>query len=159
MAATIPNTAKGRINEFVNRVNNNDPATSVFKVVLLQLAGLEAIDTLRDYDTLALLLAGASDEITVASYARLVLTDTDIAAPTVDDTGNQQTFDIGDLTFGALEAGQTVGAAVIAYFPDTAGADSTAIPVHITIPASSIPLDGEEFHFRTPSGLWAATEP
>jgi hypothetical protein len=40
--------------------------------------------------------------------------------------------------------------------PDTAGADSTAIPVHITVPAAPVVLNGEEFFYRTPSGLWTA---
>ena len=158
MTATIPNIAKGRINEFVNRVNDNDPATSGFIVALLTDAGIEAIGVLRDYDTLAALLAGTNTESAVASYARLVLTDTDVAAPTVDDTGDQQTFDIADFDFGALEAGENIAAAVVCYAPDVSGADSTLIPVHITVPAAVVATNGEIFHFRTPSGLWAATE-
>lgn len=156
MAVVIANIAKGRLNEYARRVDANDPSTAVFKIVLLQSSGLEAIGTLQDYDDLATLLAGASNEITVASYARKVLTDSDITAPTVDDSGNTQSFDIADTDFGALEAGQTVGAAIIVYMPDTAGADSTAIPVWICVPAAAIPLNGEIFHFRTPSGLWSA---
>jgi hypothetical protein len=158
MAAVIANIAKGRLNEFARRVNGNDPGTSVFKVVLLQAAGLEAIGTLQDYDDLATLLAATNDEITVASYARQVLTDASIADPTVDDGANTQTWDISaDVSFGALEAGQTVGAAVIVYMPDTAGADGTAIPVYIVVPAASIPLNGEIFWFRSPGAtLWSA---
>ena len=158
MAATIPNIAKGRINEFVNNVNNNDPATSGFVVVLLTTTGLESLATLRDYDTLALLLAASNTECAVASYARLVLDDTDVAAPTVDDTGDQQTFDVADFDFGALEAGETIAASVISYAPDTGGADSTFIPAHISIPTTPVPTNGETFHWRTPNGLWAATE-
>jgi hypothetical protein len=156
MASGIPNIAKGRINEFARRVNGNDPSTSVLKIVLLNATGLESLATLIDYDTLALLLAGASNEITVGGYARKVLTDADIADPTVDDTANTQSFTFADQTFGALAAGESVGAALIAYFPDTAGADSTAIPAYIVVPASPVVLNGEEFFFRTPSGLWSA---
>jgi len=156
LASVIANIAKGRINEFARRVNGNDPATSVFKIVLLRDTGLEAIATLQDYDDLAALLAAANDEITVASYARGVLTDASIADPTVDDGANTQNFDIADFDFAALEAGQSVGAAVLVYMPDTAGADSTAIPCHITVPASPVVLNGEVFHYRVPSGLWSA---
>lgn len=157
MTATIANIAKGRINEFVNRVNNNDPSTAGFIVFLLQDTGLDAIDTLRDFDAMDVLLA-ANTECSVASYARLVLTDTEVGAPTVDDSGNQQTFDVGDFDFGALEAGQNIAASIIAYAPDVAGATSTMVVVHISIPASVVPTNGEIFNWRTPNGLWAATE-
>ena len=157
MPASIPNIAKGRINEFVNRVNDNDPATAGFVVVLLQDTGLETLAVLQDYDTLAVLLAAANTEVSVASYARLVLSDTDVAPPTVDDGADEQTFDTADFDFGALEAGENVAASVICYAPDTGGADSTFIPVHITVPAAPVATNGEIFHFRTPNGWWAAT--
>lgn len=157
MAATIPNIAKGRINEFARRVDGNDPSTSGFVVCLLQDTGLDSLATIRDEDTLAAILTN-NTEVSASPYARLVLTDTDVAAPTVDDTGDQQTFDVADFDFGALAAGQNVAASVIAYAPDTAGATSTMIPVHVSIPAAVVPTNGEVFHWRTPSGLWAATE-
>jgi len=158
MTATIPNIAKGRINEFVHRVNDNDPATAGFVVVLLTDAGLETLAVLRDHDTLAVILAAANTESAVASYARLVLDDTDVAAPTVDDGGDEQTFDTADFDFGSLEAGENIAASVISYAPDTGGADTTFIPVQITIPAATVPTNGELFHWRTPNGWWAATE-
>jgi hypothetical protein len=158
MAATVPNISKGRINEFVNRVNNNDPATSGFVVVLLQATGIETLAVLRDYDTLAAILAAANDELSVGGYARLVWTDADVGAPTVDDTGDQQTFDMPDDDFGALAAGQSVQGAVVCYAPDTTGADSTFIPCAITRADTAVPTNGEIFHLRSPSGLWAATE-
>jgi len=157
MAATIPNIAKGRINEFVRRVDTDDPSTSGFVVFLLQDTGLDAIDTLRDFDDMAALLAG-NTEVSASPYARLVLIETNVATPTIDDSGNQQTFDVADFDFGALVAGQNVAASVIAYAANTAGATSTMIPVHVSIPASVVPTNGETFHWRTPSGLWAATE-
>lgn len=157
MASAIPNIAKGRINEFARRVDGNDPATAGFVVVLLQDTGLETLGVLEDYDTLAAILGSTNTEVSVTSYARLVLTDTDVAPPTVDDGADEQTFDTGDFDFGALEAGQDVAAAVICYAPDTGGADSTFIPVHITIPASPVATNGEVFHFRTPNGWWTAS--
>lgn len=159
MTATIPNVAKGRLNEFVNRVNNNDPANSAFVVVLLQDTGLETLATLRDYDTLSALLAGTNTECSVTSYARLVLDDTDIAAPTVDDSGDQQTFDTADFDFGSLETGQTIAASVVCYDDDTtAGDDTNLIPVHISIPTATVDTNGEVFFWRTPNGLWSAGE-
>ena len=157
MPATIPNIAKGRINEYVIRVDGNDPATAQFVVMLLTDAGLETLATLRDYDDFAAILAAANTESAVASYARLVLTDTDVAAPTVDDGGDQQTFDTADFDFGTLETGENIAASVIGYDAAQAG-DAAIIPVQITIPASVVATNGETFHWRTPSGWWAATE-
>jgi hypothetical protein len=157
MAATIPNIAKGRINEYVIRVDGNDPATAQFVIMLLQDTGLETLAVLRDYDDFAAILAAANTEVGVASYARLALTDTDVAPPTVDDGGDQQTFDTADFDYGTLEAGETVAASVIGY--DAAqGGDATIIPVQITIPAATVDTNGETFHWRTPNGWWAATE-
>lgn len=158
MAATIPNIAKGRINEFARRVDGNDPATSGFVVVLLTDVGLETLAVLRDYDTLAAILAGTNTESAVVTYARLVLTDAEVGAVVVDDAGDQQTFDVGDFDFGALEAGENIAASVISYAPDTAGIDSTLIPCHISIPTSAVATNGEIFNWRTPNGLWAAGE-
>ena len=157
MPATIPNIAKGRINEYVIRVDGNDPATAQFVVMLLTDAGIETLATLRDYDDFAAILAAANTESAVASYARLVLTDTDVAAPTVDDGGDQQTFDTADFDFGTLEAGENIAASVIGYDAAQAG-DASIIPVQVTIPASVVATNGETFHWRTPSGWWAATE-
>ena len=159
MSATIPNIAKGRINEFARRVNANDPTNSVFVVMLLTDAGLETLAVLRDYDDFGAILAAANTESAVASYARLILDDTDIADPTVDDSGDTQDFDTGDFDFGALEAGENIAASIIGYDADsTGGADSAIIPVQITIPAAVVATNGETFHWRTPNGWWSATE-
>ena len=148
MAATIPNVAKGRINEFAWRVNNNDPTTAGFKVILLQNTGLETLAVLRDHDTLSAILTAANTECTVASYARLELDDTDVTDPTIDDSGDKQTFDVGDFDFGSLESGQTIAASVMCYFNATGDADTLAIPVHISIPASTVATNAETFHFK-----------
>lgn len=157
MSAFIFNIAKGRLNEYAIRVDGNDPANSAFIVMLLQDTGLETQAVLEDYDDFAALLAAANTECTVASYARLVWVDTDLAAPVVDDSGNKQDFDVADFDFGLLETGQNISAAVIGYDNDTAtGTDANIIPVHCTIPAATVPTNGETFNFRTPSGLWSA---
>lgn len=158
MAATIPNIAKGRMNQFVHSVENDDPTGARFEILLLIDTGLDTIDQLRDMDTVTAIKAG-NTECSVASYDRITLTASDISVPTVDDSGNQQTWDIGDFDFGALESGQSIQAAVVAYFPATASDDDDGIPCHITRLDTAIPLNGEVFHFRTPNGLWAATEP
>lgn len=159
MPATIPNIAKGRENEFVHRVLDGDPATAGFVVVLLQDTDIEDLATLRDYDTLAAILAADNVECSVSSYSRLVLDADDISAPSVDDGSDAQTFDIPDQDFGALESGQSIQGVVMCYAPDTGDADSTMIPVYIDRFATAVPLNGEIFHWRTPNGLWSAEEP
>ena len=157
MASVIPNIAKGRVNEYVRRVRAGDPANSRLLIVLLQ--ANEAIAVLNDYDDLGTLLAAAGNtEVSVASYSRLTLAAGVLVDPTVDDTANTQSFDPGDFDFPALEAGQSVTAAVVCYIPDGVGpgADSTAVPIHVTVPATPVALNGEVLHFRTPSGLWSA---
>ncbi len=158
MSAAVFNIALGRLNEYAIRVNANDPANAAFVVMLLQDTGLEAESVLIDYDDFGAILAAANTECTVASYARLVWDDTDVADPVVDDSGDKQDFDVADFDFGTLESGQNISAAIIGYDSDTTGGtDANIIPVHLTIPAATVPTNGETFHFRTPSGLWTAT--
>lgn len=160
MPATVPNIAKGRFNEYVARVDAGDPATSRLVVMLLQDAGIETLDELRDHNTFAEILASTNTECTVASYARLVLDSTDVTTPVPDDANNLQAFDIGDFDFGALEAGEDIQAAVVGYTPDEAGGDDTdIIPIHITRSDTPISTNGEIFHLRSPNGVNSANEP
>lgn len=132
MADGVFNVAKGRGVEFYYRVSTNDPSTSVFKVVLLTVSGLESDDLLNNYDDLAALLAASNNEANFTNYARKVLTDSDIAAlPAPDDTNNRRDIDLPDQTWTSAggASNNSLGKAVIVYMPDTAGADSTAIPV------------------------------
>lgn len=84
MPAIIPNIALGRAIEFGHQVNNNDPATARFTMV--QLKAAEALATLKDHDTLAVILAAAGNtECDYTNYARLHVTDVELAAITPDD--------------------------------------------------------------------------
>ncbi len=106
------------------------PATNdALIVVLLVASGLQADDTLRDYDDLAALLAAANDEATFSGYARL--TRTSGIVPTVDDTNNRLDIDITtDFTWAAAGAGNTIAKLLVCYDPDTtAGTDSSIIPL------------------------------
>lgn len=164
MASTIPNIAKGRINEYAARVAGNDPANSALVIVLLKGSVVSTLDEFRDVDTLAAVLA-VEDECDFTNYARISLTDADISAPTPDDTGNAQSFDVADQSIAS--AGGTldndVGAAVVCYDPDTtAGTDADLVPLHVwvhdTQPGES--TNGETLHVRVDAlGLWTAEEP
>lgn len=94
--------------------------------VLLKSTGLEADSTLRDYDTLAAILAAANDEADFSGYARTTLT-----APvhTEDETNNRWDLDTGDFQYATAAAGNTCGKALVCYKPASGSADSAIIPL------------------------------
>lgn len=143
MADGVFNIAKGRVAEFHERVNNNDPTNSALIVVLLASTGLEADATLKDYDTLSAILAAANDEATNTGYARKTLTDSDIAAITTNDTSDRNEADIADQTWTSVSNDGTgaIGKLLICYDSDTTGGADTAI----------IPLTYHDFTV-TPNG-------
>lgn len=132
MADSVFNVAKGRVVEYYNRVESDDPANSALIVVALKASGLESHATLKDYNDLAAILAAANDEATNTGYARKTLTQADLAAlPSPDDTNDRYEVDIPDQTWTAVQTtGGAWGMLLICYDPDTtAGTDSTIIPL------------------------------
>lgn len=154
MTGRIGTYSAGRSIEFAYRVVDNDPSTSGFIIMLLQDTGLEGHMTLRDYETFADILASTNTECSVTSYARKVLTDADLSAPTIVPANDRIDFHIPDQSFGLLETGQTIAASVIGYAPDVSGADSTIIQVKTSIPASPVATDGTEFWWRPSAPAW-----
>jgi hypothetical protein len=133
------NIAKGWIGYYASLPAAND----ALMVALLKSSGLETFETLADYDSLSLLLAGTSDEATFTNYARKTLGS---ITSVVDDTSpnNWRTLDAADFTYATAGGADNtaVGALVIYYNPDTtAGAND----------ASCIPLFGYGYAF-TPDG-------
>jgi hypothetical protein len=115
-------------------------ANAAFVIVPLETTGIEADDTLNNYDDLAALLAAASNEQT--NQARKVLTETDLAAvPAPDDTANQLNLVIPDITYTAL-AGNGIGKFLVCFRPDTGSADSAVIP--LTAHACVLTPDGND---------------
>jgi len=129
MAFTF-NIAKGRTVELHKRVNDNDPSTSTLKIVVLAShASLEADSTLQDYDTLSALLAPAgNNEPTNTNYARKSLTDSDIAAESVDDTLDRTTLPFPTQTWTSVGAGDSWRKLLVCYDPNSS-ADSAIIPI------------------------------
>jgi len=131
MSAFIFNIAKGRIQEFHKRVNDNDPANSAF--VILLLSAMESDATLQDYDDLSNLLGAAGNtEATATNYARKTITDADIAAATVDDTNNRVDLDMPDQVWTTLggATNNNIKGAILCYDSDTTGGtDANLIPV------------------------------
>lgn len=129
MADQVFNIAKGRVAEFYFRIDNNDPANSAFIILILATAGIESDATLVDVDTVSALVAGATNEVTNAGYARKTLTDADLTAFAPDDTNNRVDLDIPDQTWTGVAAGDGWNDFVVAYDSDTTGGtDANVVP-------------------------------
>lgn len=127
MANVIFNVARGRIRQYYDNVDGNNPANSALIIVPIEATGLEADATLVDHDTLSALLAGTSNEQT--TIGRKTLTDADLTASAQDDTNNRLDLDFPDPTWTAA-TGNALGALVVCYDPDTtAGTDADLIPL------------------------------
>lgn len=131
MANGIFNVARGRIVEFYNRVESNDPANAAFIIVALQANEAEA--TLVDRDDLSALLAiTANTEATFTNYARKTLTDSELdALPAPDDANDRRDLDIPDQTWASAggATNNTLTKLLVAYDNDTgAGTDANIIP-------------------------------
>jgi hypothetical protein len=130
MANFVYNIAKGRVAEYFHRVKNNDPANSAIIVVAINTSATDA--TLKDLDTLAAIEAnGDTAEATNSNYARKVLTDAELDAITIDDTGDLVQVTIPDQTWTAVATSPGAWTdLVLCYDSDTTGgADSAIIPL------------------------------
>ena len=132
MADFVFNVAKGRVAEFHERVNNNDPTNSALILVVINANG--ATDaTMKDYATLSALLGDASvAEVTNTNYARKTITDADLAAITIDNTNDRVDADItADATWNpGPSAGDAWTDLIVCYDSDTtAGTDANIIPL------------------------------
>lgn len=128
MANIVFNIAKGRVVELYNRVKSNDPANSALVIVPIETAGLEADAVLVDADTLAAVLAGATNEQT--TMGRKTLTDADLAAlPAPDDANDRYDVALPTVTWTAA-TGNAISKLLVCYDNDTtAGTDANIIPL------------------------------
>lgn len=141
MADLVFNIAKGRVAELYNRVDTNDPANSALVIVPVDV-GAVTDATLRDFDTLAAILAGGVTERTTGGWSRKTLTDADLSAFAPDDTNDRVDVDIPDQTWTAVTAG-AVTDLIVCYDNDTtAGTDSNLIP--LTLHDFPITPDGSD---------------
>lgn len=124
------NIAKGRVVEWYNRIDSNDPTNSAFIVVLLKVA--EADATLIDYDDLGALLLGSNTEADFTNYGRKTLTDAELVSfPAPDDTGNTYDIDMPDQlwTSAGGATNNTLVKFLVCYDSDTgSGTDANIIP-------------------------------
>jgi len=134
MANLVFNIALGRLAHYASL-----PAASDGLVMVpLEAAGLVDDATMRDYDDLQTLLAGASNEQTTMGRKPL----SGVTA-TVDDANDRVNLDAADVTWTAA-TGNAIGAVVICYDPDTTGGtDADLIP--LTKHDVSMTPDGSDF--------------
>lgn len=128
MADFVFNIAKGRVTQWYDNIDGNNPANSAF--ILAAFAASDTDATIRDVDTLAAVEALASTaEATNSGYARKVLTDADLVAWAPDDTNDRVDLDIPDQTWTAVAAGTNWTDLGVFYDGDTtAGTDANIVP-------------------------------
>jgi len=128
MANIVFNIAKGRVVEYYNRVENNDPSTSALILVPIETSGLEADSVLIDKDDLAAVLSGTTNEQT--TMGRKTLTDTELGAlPAPDDGNDRYDVSLPTVTWTAA-TGNAISKILVAYDANTgAGTDSDIIPL------------------------------
>jgi hypothetical protein len=121
MTDIVFNVAAGKVRYYVQQAGVGNAA---LVAVPLENTGLVNDDTMRDYATLAAVLAGASNEQT--TLGRKVITS---ASDTVNNTANRWEGDVADLVWSS-PSGNQVGAIVMCFDPDTTGGtDSDLIPL------------------------------
>jgi len=129
MANFTYNRSLGRVVEFCERVNANDPANSALIVMVLATAGIESDAVLKDKDDFAALLAGTTNEVANGGYARKTIDQTGGIVVTYDDTNDRVDVDIPDQTWTAVAAGDGWSDIVIGYDNDTTtGTDANILP-------------------------------
>lgn len=118
MADFVFNVAKGSAGELAR-----DDATK-FGILLLKTAESDAV--LKDYDTVAAILAGSNVEADFTNYARKTpLT----ATRTVDDTNDRVALDLPDQTWTNAGGGTNNTLVKLIVFYEESAADSGRIPI------------------------------
>lgn len=127
MANFVFNIAKGRVVEFYNRVESDDPAASVLFVTPIETSGLETQANLEDSDDMTAVLDGTTNAQT--TMGSKTLTATELAAlPAPDDTNNRYSLDLPDVTWTAA-SGNAISALIVSYSAGGSGDLTTAIPL------------------------------
>lgn len=120
MANIVFNCSLGKVKYYGELPAANDALI----LVPLEASGLVADSTMRDYDTLSDILAGATNEQT--TIGRKTITSVTV---TVNDTNDRVELDFADQVY-STPSGNALGAMLVCYDPDTtAGDDTTVIPL------------------------------
>jgi len=134
MADGVFNISKGFVNEYVQRILSNDPATAELAVHLW--AGTDVTDdVMRGYETVAAIEAGILNEATFTGYAGtqpLNITDTGQGlTQAVDHAADNFESDFDDITWTAAGNGanDTLHRLTVSYDEPGTDVDATMIPV------------------------------
>jgi len=131
MADFVFNIAKGRVVEYYNRAENNDPTNSAIIVIAFNSTATDA--TLKDLDDIAAIEADVNTaEATNSGYARKVLESVQLATlPAPDDSGDKYDVDLPDQTWSSVQTAPGAWTDLcIAYDSDTTGGtDANIIPL------------------------------
>lgn len=128
-------------------------------LIFLQASGLQDDDVLRDYDTVAQVLAGGNKECNAANYVRKQITSG--ATITLDNTNNRVDVGLPTTTWTALGAmtgansQQNIAKLLVCYQPNTStGTDSTLL----VLSAHYYPFiaDGSDRIVPFPNGYYRA---
>ncbi|QJD53958.1 hypothetical protein SEA_GALACTICA_10 [Streptomyces phage Galactica] len=132
MANLVTNIGKGRFVYYAGLPAADDSLVAV----VLEATGLESDDALQDYDDLASLLAGASNEQITMGRKTLVN-----VTVNVNDAANSASIDCDDITWTAA-TGNATGKMVICYKPTASATDAQMIP--LTLHDFSVTPDGTD---------------
>lgn len=130
MANFVFNIAKGRVVEFYNRAENNDPTNSAIILVPLSQSGTAAQG--QDLDDLAAVEADANfAERTTGGWVRKALESVQLASlPAPDDVNDRYGIQVPSVTWTAPAAANNTTGLLVCYDSDTtSGADSAIIPL------------------------------
>lgn len=157
MASEIANVGLGRINEIIERINNNDPANAVL-VFSLFVGGAVTDNDLRDADTKAAVeaLTGVS-EAADASYNPIVLDDTDFGPTTVDDGADTRSATLANQTWSALAGGESITKLNAGYDSDSTSGTDANIENFANYDFVVTPNGGDVTAQINASGLWSAS--
>lgn len=129
MADQVINICKGRLSEYVARVNANDPANAAIIISAWNNDGSSTDDQVRDADTVAAIeaLTGVTERV-ANGWARKTLDQAGGLTVTVDDTNNWVDVDCPDQTWTAVTA-DVVTDLSFSYDSDTTGGtDANIVP-------------------------------
>lgn len=122
-AQLVFNIAKGKVARYADLPD----ATDSIILIWLKNANIESDAILKDYDTLAAILAAANDECDFTGYTRRTLTG---VTATPDDSADKMIVDSADpASYTNTGATQIAGAAIVCYVPSTGAADSLIVPL------------------------------
>lgn len=118
------NIAKGKVARYADLPGASDALILVW----IKNTGLESDATLKDYDSLAAILAGSNDECDFTGYTRRTLAG---VTATPDDSADKMVVDATDpASYTNTGSAQVSGAAIVCYVPVVgSGTDADLVPL------------------------------